>query len=113
MGTFKTKIPKVKLRLFIKNKDKTIKEYRKYNLPKLAKEEIRHKKFLELLESGFFDKKHPRKFYEDYLLKRAYSKKEMLSAPLWKLKKAYFKEIEALYFKEYESPIPIFAGAVG
>lgn len=41
-----TKISKKMLKYFIKDEKKAVKEYRKYGLVKLARDEARHRRFL-------------------------------------------------------------------
>jgi rubrerythrin len=41
-----TKISKKMLKYFIKDEKKAVKEYRKYGLDRLARDEARHRKFL-------------------------------------------------------------------
>lgn len=41
-----TRLTKKKLRYFIKDEKKSVKEYRKYGLSRLAKDEAKHRRFL-------------------------------------------------------------------
>jgi len=40
------KLTKSKLKYFIADEKKAVKEYRKYGLPNLAKDEVKHRRFL-------------------------------------------------------------------